>query len=156
VSRCRSSRTSVTGGSWAASAAGKRSKNLSSAPSFQVARDAFGTATPARRSAAPREDQNTPGPLSDSSKQNPTTAPVSSAAHDAIASVLPAPGGPVTTVSGHHRMPATISSVIRGRRTAHGGKLGVVTLDARIGSPADADRPARNAAWLTPLAAIGT
>src|SRR6516165_10246355 len=104
-------------------------------------------ATPDRRSAAMTYDQNTPGRLSYSSTFTQATAPGSAAAHKASAIVLPAPGGPVTTVSGHHRVPRAISSVIRGRRTAHGGRLGIVTLDARIGSPADAGRPARNDVW---------
>src|SRR5215472_10557078 len=58
--------------------------------------------------------------------------------------VLPAPGGPVTTVSGLHRVPWTISFVIRRRCTAHSGTPGAVIFDARIGWPAEtADRPAR-------------
>src|SRR5215472_3604339 len=58
--------------------------------------------------------------------------------------VLPAPGGPVTTVSGLHRVPWAISFVIRGRCTAHSGTPGAVIFDARIGWLAEtADRPAR-------------
>src|SRR6266550_3892290 len=82
--------------------------------------------------------------LSKSSRPTQATGPGCAAAHNATAIVLPAPGGPVTTVSGHHRVPSAISPVIRGRRTAHSGTSGTVILDVRIGSPAGpADRLVR-------------
>ena len=63
--------------------------------------------------------------------------------------VLPAPGAPVTTVSGHHRAPSAIRLVIRWRWTAHAGMAGALILDIRIGSPANAaDRLARAGARL--------
>ena len=48
--------------------------------------------------------------------------------------VLPAPGGPLITVSGPC-LPASIRASIRGRPTSHGGRAGAVILDARIVSP---------------------
>src|SRR5207247_10143857 len=57
----------------------------------------------------------------------------SAAAHCARAIVLPAPGGPVTTVSGHHLVPSAISLVTRGRGTAQPGTPGTVIFDSRIG-----------------------
>src|SRR5450755_3129498 len=51
------------------------------------------------------------------------------AAHDAIAIVLPAPGGPLTSVSGPCA-PALIRSSIRGRETRQGGKPGTAILEA--------------------------
>src|ERR1035441_4322163 len=48
-----------------------------------------------------------------------------------------APGGPMTTVSGHHRLPSAISLVIRGRGTAQPGTPGAVILDASTGTPAE-------------------
>ena len=56
----------------------------------------------------------------------------------ATAMVLPAPGGPVSTVSGHHRVPSATRSVIRWRGTAQAGTSGAVILEVRIGSPASA------------------
>src|SRR4029077_6545718 len=71
----------------------------------------------------------------------------------ARAIVLPAPGGPVTIVSGHHRVPSAISLVIRARGTAQCGTSGGVIFDVRIGSPEEtvARRP-RVEAWLAPSA----
>src|SRR6516225_3194764 len=104
-------------------------------------------ATPDRRSAAMTYDQNTPGRLSYSSTFTQATAPGSAAAHKASAIVLPAPGGPVTTVSGHHRVPRAISSVIRGRCTVQAGTSGAVIFESRIGSPTGpADGPLSAAA----------
>src|SRR5438477_4273588 len=99
-------------------------------------------ATPDRRSASVAYDQNTPGRSSYSSTFTQATGPGSAAAHSASAIVLPAPGGPVITVSGHHRVPRAISSVILRRGTVQAGTSGAVIFDARIGSPAGpADGP---------------
>ncbi|SRR6266566_2286502 len=98
-----------------------------------------------------------PGRLSKSSRPTQATGPGCAAAHNATAIVLPAPGGPVTTVSGHHRVPSAISAVIRGRRTAHSGTSGTVILDVRIGSPAGpADRLVRPDPRLATWTAIST
>src|SRR5215831_1222061 len=56
------------------------------------------------------------------------------AAHAATAMVLPAPGGPVTEVSGP-RAPSARSLSMRGRMTAQPGTAGIVTFDVRTGSP---------------------
>ena len=74
--------------------------------------------------------------MSYSSRESQATAPGRAAAHNVAAIVLPAPGGPVTTVSGHHRVPRVISLVIRGRWIAQFGIPGTVTLDSRMGSSA--------------------
>src|SRR5215469_2686746 len=79
-----------------------------------------------------------PGRLSYSSRPTQAIRPGSAAAHNATAIVLPAPGGPVTTVSGHHRTPPAISLAIRGRCTTQSGTPGAVIFEARIGSPAGA------------------
>src|SRR4029077_11978135 len=95
--------------------------------------------------------------LSKSSRPTQATGPVCAAAHNATAIVLPAPGGPVTTVSGHHRVPSATSFVIRGRCTAQSGTFGAVILDARMGSAADPDdRLPRVDTWLATLTAIAT
>src|SRR5947207_2932801 len=97
-----------------------------------------------------------PGRLSNSSSPTQATAPGSAVAHKARAIVLPAPGGPVTIVSGHHRVPSAISLVIRGRGTAQCGTSGGVIFEVRIGSPDDtvvARRP-RVDTWLAPSAVI--
>src|SRR5437773_2957438 len=59
------------------------------------------------------------------------------AAHRARAIVLPAPGGPVSAVTGP-RAPWAMSAWMRGRGISHSGIQGTVTLDARSGSPAPA------------------
>src|SRR2546430_15508652 len=98
-----------------------------------------------------------PGRLSNSSSPTQATAPGSAIAHKARAIVLPAPGGPVTIVSGHHRVPSAISLVIRGRGTAQCGTSGGVIFEVRIGSPTDmAGRRPRVDAWLAPSAVIDT
>ena len=51
---------------------------------------------------------------------------------------MPAPAGPLTTVSRHLRAFSPISLVIRGRGKAQSGIPGGVILDARIGSRAEA------------------
>jgi hypothetical protein len=85
------------------------------------------------------------------------TGPDSAAAYNARAIVLPAPAGPVTTVSGHRRVPSAISAVIRGRGTTQSGTPGAVIFAARIGSAADiADRLVRVAACPAKRVAIGT
>ena len=78
-----------------------------------------------------------PGRLSNSSRPTQATVPGSAAAHSARAVVLPAPAGPVTTVSGHHRAPCAISLVIRGRGTTQPGTPGAVIFVATIGTPAE-------------------
>src|SRR3989440_11806197 len=96
-----------------------------------------------------------PGRLSNSSSPTQATGPGSAVAHKARAIVLPEPGGPVTIVSGHHRVPSAISLVIRGRGTAQCGTSGGVIFEVRIGSTEDtvARRP-RVDAWLAPSAVI--
>src|SRR5579863_6137249 len=59
------------------------------------------------------------------------------AAHRARAIVLPAPGGPVTVVTGP-RAPWAMRAWMRGRGMSHSGTPGTVTLDARSGSPGPA------------------
>src|SRR5439155_23329925 len=86
-----------------------------------------------------------PGRLSNSSSPTQATGPGSAVAHKARAIVLPAPGGPVTTVTGHHRVPSAISLVIRGRGTVQPGTPGTVTLDARIGILPSGRRPGSRA-----------
>ena len=105
-------------------------------------------ATPDWRNAATTYDQNTPGRLSNSSSPTQATAPALAAAHRARAIVLPAPGGPVTTVSGHHRVPSAISLVIRGRDTAQSETLGTVILDVRTGSLANTAGRRLDRAWV--------
>src|ERR1700744_4191640 len=100
-----------------------------------TARRALGWVSKACRTAATTLDQNTPGRLSNSSSPTQAIRPGSAAAHNASAIVLPAPGGPVTVVSGHDRIPAAIRPVIRSRGTAHSGTTGTVILAARIGWP---------------------
>src|SRR5258705_8775120 len=98
-----------------------------------------------------------PGRLSNSSSPTQATGPGSAVAHKARAIVLPEPGGPVTIVSGHHRVPSAISLVIRGRGTAQCGTSGGVIFEVRIGSPPDtAARRPRVDAWLAPSAVIDT
>src|SRR6516225_3430843 len=58
-------------------------------------------------------------------------------AQEATAMVLPAPGGPVTTVSGP-RAPSAIRRSIRLRGTTHPGTRGGASLDIRTGSSARA------------------
>ena len=101
----------------------------------RAAGSAAGAATPDRRSAATTYVQKTLGRLSNSSTVTQAACPGPAAAHNASAIVLPAPAGPVTTVSGHHRLPWAISSVIRGRGTAQSGTPGAVIFDARTGTP---------------------
>src|SRR6266496_4451869 len=62
-------------------------------------------------------------------------APGCASAHRARAIVLPAPGGPVMTVSGV-RAPCAMSLLIRGRWTAQPGTPGAVIFEARTGSSA--------------------
>ena len=82
--------------------------------------------------------------MSYSSSDTQATGPGSAAAHNARAIVLPAPGGPVTTVSGHHRVPRAMSWAIRGRASAQSGTAGAVILATKIGSlPETAARLAR-------------
>src|SRR5580693_3323033 len=57
------------------------------------------------------------------------------AVHDARAIVLPAPGGPVTTVTGPPA-PSARRWSRRGRGTIHPGKRGAVSLDAKTRSSA--------------------
>src|ERR1700733_9806696 len=57
------------------------------------------------------------------------------AAHDARAVVLPAPGGPVTTVT-RPLAPSDMRWSRRGRATIHPGKRGAVSLDAKKRSSA--------------------
>src|SRR5580700_7604781 len=64
-------------------------------------------------------------------------AQLAPAAHRARAIVLPAPGGPVTVVTGP-RAPWAMSASMRGRGMSHSGTPGTVTLDARSGSPGPA------------------
>ena len=112
---------------------------------------------PDRRSAATTYAQKAEGLLSYSSRESQATALGRAAAHNVTAIVLPAPGGPVTTVSGHHRAPRVISLVIRGRWIAQPGTSGTVTLDSRIGSPtAAANGPGRATARLVVHVATGT
>src|SRR5260370_30554644 len=59
------------------------------------------------------------------------------AAQEATAIVLPAPGGPVTTVSGP-RAPSAIRRSIRLRGTTQPGTLGGASLDVKTGSSARA------------------
>ncbi len=94
---------------------------------------------PDRRSAATTYNQKSAGRLSYSSRESQATAPGRAAAHKVTAIVLPAPGRPVTTVSGHRRVPRVISVVIRGRWIAQPGTSGTVTLDSRIGLSAGTD-----------------
>src|SRR5260370_29617955 len=94
--------------------------------------------------------------MAKSSRQIQATGPGSTAAHNARAIVLPAPAGPVTTVSGDHRVPSAISWVTRGRCTAQSGTFGTVILDARIGVSAETAGRLARAACLTTWAAIGT
>jgi hypothetical protein len=85
-----------------------------------------------------------PRPVAGLIQADPGTVPGWAAAHSARAVVLPAPAGPLTTVSGHHRVPCAISLVIRGRDTAQHGTPGAVILAATIGTPAEtAGRRAR-------------
>src|SRR5689334_3581319 len=93
--------------------------------------------------------------LSNSSSPTQATGPGSAVAYRARAIVLPAPGGPVTIVSGHHRVPSAISLVIRARGTAQCGTSGGVIFEVRIGSPEGtvARRP-RVDAWLAPSAVM--
>ena len=96
-----------------------------------------GISTPARRRASTMYDQNARGRLSYSSRltQAIGSCPAWAVAHEAMAMVLPAPGGPLTRVSGPC-LPASIRLTIRGRETSHGGRVGVVILEARMVSPA--------------------
>ena len=55
------------------------------------------------------------------------------AAHDATAIVLPAPGGPVTTVKGP-AVPSSMRRSMRGRGTIQPGTLGAVIFASRIRS----------------------
>src|SRR5438552_3081046 len=78
-----------------------------------------------------------------------------------MAIVLPAPGGPVTVVSGP-RTPSVISLATRGRGTTQPGRVGTVILDVRIGSSVPFERAALCAlvtipirVVLFPLATIG-
>ncbi len=91
---------------------------------------------PDRRNAAATWAQKISGRLSYSSTVTQATVAGSTAAHSARAVVLPAPAGPVTTVSGPRRLPWAISLVIRGRGTAQSGTPGAVILVARIGTSA--------------------
>ena len=95
-----------------------------------------GTATPAFRRAAATYDQKTLGRLSYSSRviQAGVYETLLAAAHDAMAMVLPAPGGPVTEVS-LPRAPFSMSLSMRGRVIAQPGRPGMVILDIRTGSP---------------------
>lgn len=98
-----------------------------------------------------------PGRLSNSSRPTQATTPGSATAHNARAVVLPAPAGPLTTVSWHHRTPSAMSLVTRGHRTARSGTPGAVIFAAGTGSSADtADRLVRGATWLAPWVAIDT
>jgi hypothetical protein len=72
------------------------------------------------------------------------------AAHSAMAIVLPAPGGPVTVVSGP-RTPSVIRLSTRGRGTTQPGRVGTVILDVRIGSSAPFERAAPRALVTIPI-----
>src|SRR5580693_597477 len=111
-----------------------------------VAGSSAGKATPARRRASMTWDQKTSGRLSNRSTVTHATGPDRdpSAAQEASAIVLPAPGGPVTTVRGP-RDPLAISAVIRSRETFHLGSAGTVILETRTESSALAVRRARRA-----------
>src|SRR6201996_9778297 len=93
-------------------------------------------ATPARCSAATTYDQKTPDRSSWLSRETQATIRDSAAAHNARAIVLPAPPGPVTTVSGHHRVAWVISWPTRGRGTAQSGVPGAVILEGGTGTAA--------------------
>src|SRR5215472_16985021 len=85
-----------------------------------------------------------------------THAVLPSAAHRARAIVLPAPGGPVSAVTGP-RAPWAMSAWIRGRGISHSGTPGTVTLDARSGSPAPAVcRPEPAVSGMVTLVTIAT
>jgi hypothetical protein len=60
------------------------------------------------------------------------------------------------TVSGHHRLPWAISSVIRGRGTAQPGTPGAVIFAARIGASAETAGLLARAACLATWVVIGT
>src|ERR1700759_4776258 len=94
-------------------------------------------ATPDRCKAATTYDQKAAGRLSWLSRETQATGRDSVAAHNARAIVLPAPRGPVTTGSGHHRVAWVISWPIRGRGTAQAGVPGAVILEGGIGTAAD-------------------
>ena len=120
--------TSVTGGFWAVSTDASRTKDeCSAARPCGAAVSDLGMATPDRRSAATIEGQKAPGRLLYSSSETQATGRDSAAAHNARAIVLPAPTGPVATVSGHRCAPWAIISVIRGRCSAQSGTAGAVT-----------------------------
>src|ERR1700722_5247026 len=59
-----------------------------------------------------------------------------------MAIVLPAPGGPVTMVSGARVLSAMMAESRR-RGTAQSGRPGTVILDMRTGSPCPAGGPSR-------------
>src|SRR5438067_13556334 len=85
-----------------------------------------------------------------------THAALPPAAHRARAIVLPAPGGPVSAVTGPPA-PWAMSAWIRGRGISHSGTTGTVTLDARSGSPAPAAcRPESAVSGVVTLVTIAT
>jgi hypothetical protein len=90
------------------------------------------------RDARPRKAlmtwlHSTRGLLSNSSRVTQATRDEDwfRAAHEAMASVLPVPGGPISAVSGPCT-PSAMSWSSRGRGTAQSGAAGIVILDLRI------------------------
>ena len=77
------------------------------------------------------------------------------AAHEAMARVLPMPGGPISAVSGPCT-PSAMSWSSLGRGTAQSGAAGIVILDLRIDTSASIDVRARPAEPTAVRAAIGT
>src|SRR6201996_8295286 len=107
--------------------------------------------TPDRCNAATTYDQKTAGRSSWLSSETQATIRDSAAAHNARAIVLPAPRGPVTTVSGNHRVAWVISWPTRGRGTAQSGVPGALILEGGIGMAAEtAGRRARVATCVAP------
>ena len=120
--------TSVTGGFWPASTDASRTKNECSAArprggGSQRLGDGHAGPTQCRDDRGPEGSR--PVVVLDQRTQAP--GPDSAAAHNARAIVLPAPTGPVATVSGHRCVPWAIISVIRGLCSAQPGTAGAVT-----------------------------
>src|SRR6266516_1855939 len=78
----------------------------------------------------------------------------SAAAHEAMARVLPMPGGPMSAVSGP-RTPSAMSRSSLGRGTAQAGRPGTVILDLRKDPSAAARVRERPVEPVAELAAIG-
>jgi hypothetical protein len=100
---------------------------------------------------------STRGLLSNSSKVTHATGDEDRfpAIHEAMARVLPMPGGPMSAVSGPCTPPAMSWSSL-GRGTAQSGTTGIVILDLRIDTSASIDVRARPINPAAARAAIGT